>query len=253
MPTLGGVARRATLIAHERAKGVPVLLLDAGNSLAGDQSPARTTLGATSIEAMNRLGYDAMALGGQDLALGPATLRQRMAEARFPLLSANAVDAASGQLIAKPYVVKTVGDQRIAIVGLTEITGTAEVNVHDPLATAKAIVPEAARNADAVIVLSHAGAAVDQQIADNVPGIALIVEGNGPALTQPRTSPTGGAWLVHADQPAIGHAGRNVGLARMVLGPQGKLEFFQWRDVALSPDFADDPAMATWVSQSYKQ
>jgi 2',3'-cyclic-nucleotide 2'-phosphodiesterase (5'-nucleotidase family) len=228
-------------------------LLDAGNSLAGDQSPARTTQGATSIEAMNRLGYDAMALGGQDLALGLPTLRQRMTEAKFPLLSANAVDAASGQLIAKPYVVKTVGDQRIAIVGLTEITGTPEIHVRDPLATARAIVPEAAGNADVVILLSHAGATVDQQIADSVPGIALIVEGNGPTLPQPRTSPTGGAVMVHADQPAIGHAGRKVGLARIVIGPQGKLESFQWRDVALSPDFADDPAIASWVSQSYKQ
>ncbi len=231
---------------------MPLLLLDAGDSLVGDQAPATDTLGATSVELMNRLGYDAAALGGRDLALGVSVLRQRMAEAKFPLLSANAVDAGSGRPIGQPYAVLTAGGRRIAIVGLSEVSAADGISVSDPLAAARAIVPEAAREADAVVLLSHAGGAVDRQIADSVPGIALIVEGGGPALAAARPSAGGGALLVHADEGTYGHAGRRVGVAELVLNGQGQIAAYEWRAVALSPDYADAPAVADWVSQVSK-
>ena len=70
MPAVGGVARRATTINQEKKKNPYTLVLDAGDSLVGDQDPALKTQGKSSVEAMNRLGYDAMALGPGDLALG---------------------------------------------------------------------------------------------------------------------------------------------------------------------------------------
>ena len=98
MPAVGGVARRATTINQEKKKNPYTLVLDAGDSLVGDQDPALKTQGKSSVEAMNRLGYDAMALGPADLALGLETLRARMAEAKFPMLSANAVVTGTEEL-----------------------------------------------------------------------------------------------------------------------------------------------------------
>ena len=62
------------MIQAERAaaKDRGFLLLDAGDSLVGDREPAMRSKGATSIDLMNRLGYDAMVLGPADLSSGPA-------------------------------------------------------------------------------------------------------------------------------------------------------------------------------------
>ena len=177
MPAVGGVARRATTINQEKKKNPYTLVLDAGDSLVGDQDPALKTQGKSSVEAMNRLGYDAMALGPGDLALGLATLRARMAEAKFPMLSANAVVTGTADLVAKPYAVREFAGHRVAVVGLSGGNGTTEIGVRDPLAAAQKIVPEARKEADIVILLSHAGQMIDQQIADQVPGIAAIVSG----------------------------------------------------------------------------
>ena len=67
----GGVARRATAISLERQRAEHVLVLDAGNSLLNDRDPARKTKGQTSVEAMNRMGYNAVALGMLDLTSSP--------------------------------------------------------------------------------------------------------------------------------------------------------------------------------------
>ena len=83
------MARRATKIKQVRGSVQNVLLLDAGNALYAAQGVNKTTQGKYMVEAMNRLGYDAMLLGDQDFAWGVDVLKQRIAEARFPVLSAN--------------------------------------------------------------------------------------------------------------------------------------------------------------------
>ena len=249
MPAVGGVARRATLIGNERRQNPHVLVLDAGDSLAGDQEPALRTAGATSITAMNRLGYDAMTLGGRDLALGSAALKRRIADAKFAILSANAVYAATGQLVAQPYVVREVGGLRVAVVGLTEAGDVREFAVRDPLTTAQKIVLEAAGQADVVIVLSHAGADVDQQIADSVPGIAAVVSGGPGALADAWRSAKTGTLRLHADQGSPGHAGRLIGIGRLTFDRQRKLADYTWRVQPLDPTVPDDAAMTAWVKQ----
>jgi 5'-nucleotidase len=250
------VARRATKITQERQQNEFVLVLDAGDSLTGDQDPARKTLGKSSVEVMNRLGYDALALGPKDLALGLTTLRQRIAEAQFAVLSANAVVAATGELVAQPYVVRAFAGHRVAVVGLSGTSSlegsgsaTGPITARDPLATAQKVMAELQGQADVIILLSHAGPQVDQQIADAVPGIAAIVGGGPGALAEPWRSAKTGTLLFHADQAQSGHAGRVVGVGRLTFDPQGKLTAYTWQAVQLGPDIVDDPAMAAWVQQ----
>ena len=226
-----------------------MLLLDAGDSLTGDQDPARKTQGQSSVEALNRLAYDALALGPADLALGVTALRQRIGEAKFAVLSANAVISASGELIAKPYVVRAFGDYRVAIVGLSGGPGTAEIAVRDTLAAAQAIVPEALRQAHAVIVLSHAGPDLDRRIADTVAGIATIISGGASGLAGPWRSDKTGAIIYRADEASPGHAGRQLGVARLTLDPQGRLSSQTWQRVSLGAEVADEPALAAWVQE----
>ena len=243
------MARRATKIAQTRQQGGFMLLLDAGDSLTGDADPARKTQGQSSVTVMNMLGYDAMALGPQDLSLGPSVLQQRMAEAKFAVLSANAVVSATGELLATPYVIREFGGRKVAIVGLSGGSGTAEIAVRDPLKTAQTIVARLASQADAVILLSHASETVDQKIADTVPGIALIVSGGRFEITSPWRSEKTGTFIVHADEATSGHAGRRIGIAALTFEPSGKMGLPNWQRVDLGTEIADDPAMAEWVKK----
>ncbi len=107
------MARRATILKQERAKNPNLLLLDAGDTLLG-QDLATETQGKIVIEAMNLMGYAAMTLGEADVEAGAPVLRQRATEARFPFLGANL----GGDLPVKPYTLVKIGGREIGILGL---------------------------------------------------------------------------------------------------------------------------------------
>lgn len=242
------MARRATRISQERAKGGNLLVLDSGDSLTGDQDPARKTQGKSSVTAMNKMGYDAMVLGPQDLALGPSVLAQRMAESKFEVLSANTVISATGQPLAKPYIIREMSGYRVAIVGLSGGSSTAEIAVQDPLQAAAALIPQLAGKADVVILLSHAGITNDQWIAQKVSGISLIVSGGPWGVNVPWRSDQTGTIIVHADEASPGHAGRRLGIGTFTFG-KGRVDKQNWQRVELLPEVPDDPAMAAWLLQ----
>jgi 5'-nucleotidase / UDP-sugar diphosphatase len=227
-----------------------LLVLDSGNSLTGDLPPASTTKGASSVEAMNMMGYDAMAIGAGDLKLGVATILARVHEAKFAFVSANAVISPTGALIASAFITREVNGRRVAIVGLTGTWDRAplpDAQILDPVAAAQNVVPEAARQADVVIVLSNAGFPTDMIIADSVPGISFIVSG-GPF--QPsgdsRESPKTDTLIGHADYPSSGHSGRTVGKAVLAFDAHSRRSAATWKAISLGPELADDPEMAHW-------
>jgi 2',3'-cyclic-nucleotide 2'-phosphodiesterase (5'-nucleotidase family) len=243
------VARRATVINQEREQAGFLLVLDAGDSLTGDQPPAQSTLGRTSVTAMNMMGYDAMALGGQDLALSLPALRQRIAEAEFAILSANAVVSPTGEMVATSYLLHQFDGHTVAIVGLSEDSGTRDIAVRDPLVTAREIVAQLSTQADVIILLSHAGPLVDQQIAEAVPGIDLVISGGKFTSDSPWRSEKTGTLLLHADAASPGHAGRRIGIARLTFDQAGQLVDQSWQRLDLVPEVASDTTMLNWVRE----
>jgi 2',3'-cyclic-nucleotide 2'-phosphodiesterase (5'-nucleotidase family) len=143
----------------------PFLILSGGDMWIG---PALSTWfdGEPTVEVLNRMGYDAAAIGNHEFDLGPDGLRERAAEAEFPLLAANLLDAKTGEQsdLALPYVIKPVGNIRVGIIGLASI-GTPKTTMPThvegltfaPYAeTLEAIVPEVKdEGADLLIVISH--------------------------------------------------------------------------------------------------
>ena len=225
------------------------MLLDAGNSLVGDQDPTLKSRGATSIEAMNLLGYDAMALGAGDLALGLDVLQQHRGEARFPFLSANVVRSDTGQLLATPYITREIGPLRLALIGLTDVPSNPVpgLSVEDPVVAAARVVAEVRPQADLVLLLSHAGRAVDQRVADEVPGIDWIIGGGAEGMTaEPIVNERTGTVILQAGNASVGHAGMNIGVAHVTVGADGRLPAPQWKTIILSEGFADDPDLAKW-------
>jgi 5'-nucleotidase / UDP-sugar diphosphatase len=184
--TVGGFDRLASVVRKVRAERANVLLLDAGDTIS-DTMPAVESKGAVVTELMNAVGYDAMTIGNHEPDFGPEALRQRIAESRFPVLAANLYDRNSNTHFTKPYVIKTAGGLRVGILGLaypnTPLT-TSPKNVEglefrEAVETAAKYVPLLRKErVDLVIVLSHLGLNGEKHLAENVPGIDVIVGGH---------------------------------------------------------------------------
>lgn len=183
----GGFARIATLVRQVRAEMPNVLVLDAGDLVHNTPTEAMTR-GDSMMRAMNALGYDVATLGNHEFGWGQDITARNIATARFPFLSANAVDKQTGKPFggAKEYAILNRAGLRIAVFGVTSLETVAiewapfidRVRFEDPIATAKRLVPELRKKADIVIGLTHIGFKLDQDLAAAVPDIDIIIGGH---------------------------------------------------------------------------
>ncbi|MGB1181637.1 MAG: metallophosphoesterase, partial [Candidatus Puniceispirillaceae bacterium] len=85
----GGYARLMTAVTQARARTKNSLLLNGGDQFQGSLYYTYYK-GKAAAEMMNRLGYDAMAVGNHEFDDGPDVLREFMDRVSFPVLMANA-------------------------------------------------------------------------------------------------------------------------------------------------------------------
>ena len=189
VPDVGGLPARATLVKEIRGKHQNVLLLDAGDLNTG-QSVSNFFKAKPDILGYNFMGYDAMVLGNHEFDNPIHVLREQMALAKFPFLSAN-VKTKIGDPLAIPYIIKQFSGFTVAIFGLTttetKITGNPDhikdLIFEDEIEVAKQLVPYLRKRADVIIALTHLGIYEgmnrgSKRLATRVRGIDLIVDGN---------------------------------------------------------------------------
>lgn len=99
------------------------LVLSGGDMWTG---PAISTLfkGEPTQQVMNNMEYSAAAIGNHEFDFTVATLNKRLNESSFPYLSSNIKEKSSGKTpsFATPYIIKTINEVDIAIIGLTTIS-----------------------------------------------------------------------------------------------------------------------------------
>lgn len=234
------------MIAGERQASQHVLVLDTGDALVGGGLLGDATQGGAVVAAMGYVGTDAMALGPKELSLGVATLRIRLSEASFPMLSANVLISGTHDLLAPAYVILKEAGHRIGIIGLTRVPAepSAGFEVQDPFSTAATVVPEVSNMAETVILLTNLDYRSAMSLMAGVPGIDLVVAaepGQLPpdAVAVPGTS----SLIVTAEQPMARHTGRRVGRLAVTISGDGQLTDPVWRSVPLDNTFPDDPGM----------
>ncbi|GAB3319135.1 bifunctional UDP-sugar hydrolase/5'-nucleotidase [Hymenobacter humi] len=205
--TVGGFAHLATAIARARAQrgAANVLLVDGGDTF-GDDLLGNLTRGEAVIRLMNALGYQFMALGNHDFEYTSARTQELQQLAHFPMRGANVTDKATGQpFLGDPTTVITAGGVRVGLLALayhnTHLTGnptnTQDLAFGSGLEAARRCLPALRSRADVVVVVSHQGTRVDEQLAREVPGIDLIVGAHShDRITPPRR--IGSTWIVQA-------------------------------------------------------
>jgi 2',3'-cyclic-nucleotide 2'-phosphodiesterase (5'-nucleotidase family) len=242
----GGFRRRATYVKDQRRLAEYVLLLDAGDALVGDGGAENEAAAEKVIAGMNLMGYDAMAIGPMELGLGAAGLRELLARAEFPVLSANALWRADQQLVGQPYTIIDAGAYKIGVVGITRLPGEelSDYTVLDPEEVLEEVLTEVREQADTVLVLTNIPYRSALDLAGAVGGMDLIVAAlprqlPSRALRVPKT----GTLVLTAEQPLTGHSGRRIGKLVVRVGGDGRLSEEEWESVALGPGIRDDPGM----------
>jgi 2',3'-cyclic-nucleotide 2'-phosphodiesterase (5'-nucleotidase family) len=160
----GGLARRKTAIEAERAHGLPVVLMDAGNALFKEPTrptdPLAQQRAELVLEQMEAQGTIAMAVGERDLSMGLDYLRKatRAKSRKLKLLSANLVDKAGKAPFPASLVVET-GGVKVAVVGVSpegKLAGEPGLTGRPPkeAALAEARRLREARKVDVVVILA---------------------------------------------------------------------------------------------------
>ncbi|WP_426753848.1 bifunctional metallophosphatase/5'-nucleotidase [Myxococcus sp. Y35] len=181
----GGAATLSAYVARLRADNPDgVLLLDAGDMFQGTL-PSNLTEGAVVIDVYNHLGVAAAAIGNHEFDYGPegpgsmalgagedplGALKARVRQARFPMLSANLREAATGKAPAwmgnDGTFLTTVKGVKVGVLGLTtestpNVTNPANVTSLRFLPLAPAALDASrslrARGAEVVVAVAHAG------------------------------------------------------------------------------------------------
>lgn len=241
-PAARGLASLAPVIDAVRRENPNTLLIDCGDTIQGspleavfqqfrrtgslplglkfDGEPFETD---PMMLVMNHLRYDAMVLGNHEFNFGLKNLNAARSDARFPWLSANTI-ASGGAKPFEPYIVKTLGGVKVAVMGLTTSAiplwekpeNYAGYRFENVVATGVRTVAElkARHKPDIIIATVHSGLGKDLRtgrafpgetpgenvaydVAASVPGIHAVVYGhshrqlegaevNGVLMVQPR-------------------------------------------------------------------
>jgi 5'-nucleotidase len=221
----GGVARFATVVknireeALARRNGAFVLLNSGDNFLAGPEFNESLEKGGAFYDsiALNRIGYDAMAIGNHEFDFGPDVLAKFMRgfDDDVPFVSANLDVSGEPKLnrlrkqgqIVRSVVVRE-GAQRIGVVGATTpalpfISSPRNVEVRENVARIvnRQVAKLEARGVNVIVLISHLQSIEeDLALAPMLSGVDVMIAGGGDELL---ADPDDGDLLVPGDEEIV--------------------------------------------------
>ena len=190
---MGGIASRGPVIDRLRAEEPEAVLLDAGDAFTSG-FPKAARINRALVRSMNRLGYDAMGLGGHDLAMGEVALRELVSVASFPLICTNLRFQQGVSPWIRDHVILERGGVRVAIVSLlpdesaVKITGASLVPARQAL---RNILPGLMARADCIVLLTQLDSARIAALPETRPAISAVIgDCRGAAMDDPLYLPT---------------------------------------------------------------
>jgi hypothetical protein len=204
-------------------------LLDCGDILSGGATNDHND-GIPMVEVMNSIGYDAMALDNHEFDQGLTTLSGMIQAANFDVLSANTEWPGTPQ--TADYSIEEIAGYQIGIIGLTPSFWYAPDGVvfTDLAESASIAVSELeAQGVNFIIILG----CVWSGLANSVPGVDLIVKGDGPEMIGDTLS-----------LPSVGSYGSSLGVLNLTINiSQGTIEAYAFSSHELSSTLEPDSAV----------
>ncbi|MEN6356285.1 MAG: multiheme c-type cytochrome [Armatimonadota bacterium] len=158
----GGYGREMTLLKSIRESNPNVVLIEGGDSTAGDDFQAKLKASVAS-SALKLLDYNAIVPGELELGRSGVNYLDYFDPKSVPILCANVPDLCSGQGGYIPYAIfKTQGNLRVGVIGVLDDAITQELRrrgidqpVTDPVAVLEKLVPRVRLQSDLVVVVYH--------------------------------------------------------------------------------------------------
>jgi len=187
---VGGLAHVATVIDRLRSEvSGNALVVDSGDTWHGS-GVSLFDQGESMVKVMNAIGYDAMVPGNWEYFFNRERFMELVEQSDFPVIAYNLTDKEWDEPVLEQYVIKQVGDLKVAVIGMTyPWTGLASVattgaakwwNFGIREAEAEELI-EQIKSSDApdlIVFISHAGYAMDRKFAQRVDGIDVIISGH---------------------------------------------------------------------------
>jgi 2',3'-cyclic-nucleotide 2'-phosphodiesterase (5'-nucleotidase family) len=177
----GALSERVTLIKQLRINSSPFLLVDGGNmvDIFGDFNQKL----AIVMKLMNIMGYDAAGAGFNELYNGIESTEKIRDAAGFSILALG-IGEKSGKELFKPYIIKKVGMNSVAVIGICEKNNLPQIgnpkfdgfeftNAESEL---EKVLKEINGKADYVILLSQESPEKNITLLNKFKSISVIVE-----------------------------------------------------------------------------
>jgi len=241
--SLGGIARIATLFGQWQAEFPNCIVVDAGNASVPPGGDAKT-INPFACQALDMLGAAVVNCGPNEAALPQDQLKDLAADIRkYTMVSANLLDAASGNTIFAPSHTLAVGGTRVTFVGLVQTsrlgTGLRLLEPEDALRSTLATLDT---DADLVVVLACLPPATIYDLARKFPKVRAFIGGDAQASSAPYEN------VANSLVAYLGERGYAAGCLHASFPTKG-------RPVAtgiirrLDPELADAPAVKPLVER----
>ena len=257
----GGSARLMTAITAARASSNNTVLFDGGDQFQGTLFYTYYK-GALAAEMMNKMGYDAMTVGNHEFDDGPEVLRGFMDAVTFPVLMSNA-DFSGEALLSDKLLKSTVierGGEKIGLIGLTpvdtdELSSPGKNVIFTPPADAvqNEVDKLTAEGVNKIIVLSHSGYAVDQQIAAATTGVDVIVGGHSHTLLSNSVEGAAGPYPTMVNGVPIVQAygyGKFLGELNVTFDDEGNVTEAVGEPLIMDAAVAEDEAVKARITEA---
>ncbi len=256
----GGTARLVTAVAEARARTNNSILVDGGDQFQGTLFYTYYK-GAMAAEFMNKLGYDGMTVGNHEFDDGPEVLAGFMDTVNFPVLMSNA-DVSGEPLLAGKLAKSTIierGGEKIGLIGLTpqdtdELASPGDnVIFTDPSGAVQAEVDIlTAEGVNKIIVLSHSGYGVDQEVAANTTGVDVIVGGHSNTFLSNTDENAVGPYPTMVNNTAILSAyayGKFLGELNVTFDAEGNITEAVGEPILINGDVAEDAETVARIAE----
>lgn len=184
---VGGMEATSHYLNEVRAKEKNVFVIEAGDVMTGtlaSEIEYRGATGGAMIEFLNRLGYNVWCYGNHDFDKGQRNAIALSKLAEFPTVMANIIYKESGELFpVQPYHIFDVGRIKVGVIAVMEENFLSEVqnekveglDVQPIIPTLQSYIPTLDGRTDLIVVISHGWFEQGVRIAENVPGIDIVL------------------------------------------------------------------------------
>lgn len=174
----GGLIYADEVINKQRKKNENTLILDAGDLFpaANWEKNARY-----AMKFYNLMQVTALNIGDQEFWFGKEYLIAQKSKVKFVFLSANIFEDDS--LLFKPYIIKTIGDKKIAIAGIAckeafnalDSCQLSDIKIKAVDQILPPLIKKLKSISDLIILLSHCGLIADKKLAQKYQDIDFII------------------------------------------------------------------------------